>query len=256
MVKKVYIDAEWVLCYKDYEELKNSGSPLFDAFERYCYKLKSNNNGNKIYPHYNEDVDNSVIYDNEASKFSEFNKLICLSYGYYNDIEFVTKSLYSKSADEFETLNLIKEFFDKVKHYEDTKGHKYIFCGYSIKKFDLPFIFRRMVINNIKVPVIISDLLRMKPWEINNRVLDLQDVWSFNIFGERFIPLDFILSANNITSSKSIMMGSDVSYNYHNGISTIEDIVKYCEEDVKREADLDIKLQSLITNYYNVGDIF
>jgi uncharacterized protein YprB with RNaseH-like and TPR domain len=39
-----------------------------------------------------------------------------------------------------------------------------MFCGHNAKEFDIPFLARRMIINNIAIP----DKLNLfgKPWEI------------------------------------------------------------------------------------------
>jgi DNA polymerase elongation subunit (family B) len=141
-------------------------------------------------------------------------------------------SFYGKN--EIDVLNKTKELFTKI----DSMG--WLLCGHNIKGFDIPFLAKRMVINNIKPPSIFPKH-DTKPWEL--KVLDTKDVWSFgNNYG--IGSLDLICSVLNVESPKNgDVKGDSVTTNFW---SNNDELIKeYCERDVKSLVDIIKKFNEL-----------
>lgn len=109
-----------------------------------------------------------------------------------------------KTYSDSDELKLLKNFNNFLNKLNDN-NRKISFIGYQNGIFDLPFIFKRMVINNIK-PNTFLDKSNLKPWEIKD--VDLFDVWRGNsinvdnIFSiahqlKLEIPLDIIIKASS-----------------------------------------------------------
>ena len=103
-----------------------------------------------------------------AGIWAEFGKIICISVGYFNinnDLKkFRVTSFYGKEKQILlDFKNLMQSHFNQPKHK---------LCGHNSKEFDIPFIARRMIINNIQLPDKLN-LFGKKPWEIPIHTMDL-----------------------------------------------------------------------------------
>ena len=97
----------------------------------------------------------------KAGIWAEFGKIVCISVGYFvlkSDIRnFRVTTFY---GDE---KKLLREFGQLLDEYY--RGPQFVLCGHNIKEFDLPFIARRMIINQVSIPEKLQ-LFGKKPWEI------------------------------------------------------------------------------------------
>lgn len=115
--------------------------------------------------------DNSVdIYDKRAEHYAEYSEISEITVGVSASGKIREKTFNNQS--EYELLTEFVEFLEgeKIKN-------KYAFCGYNINKFMLPFMFKRLIVNKIKMPVIL-DTSGLKPWEV--ATIDLYDIWQAN----------------------------------------------------------------------------
>ncbi|WP_339835782.1 3'-5' exonuclease, partial [uncultured Flavobacterium sp.] len=83
-----------------------------------------------------------------AGIWAEFGKIICISVGYFNnksDIRnFRVTSFFGEEKKILQDFsNLLNENFHLTAH---------LLCGHNIKEFDIPFIARRMIINDLALP--------------------------------------------------------------------------------------------------------
>jgi uncharacterized protein YprB with RNaseH-like and TPR domain len=102
-------------------------------------------------------------------------------------------------------------------------------AGFNIKKFDVPFVYRRMLTHKI-LPPIQFDTWDKKPWEIIS--LDLLRVWSELNTINGMCTFDLVCNLMGVESPKSgEVKGSNVKENYFEG--NIEELVKYCRKDVQ-----------------------
>ena len=106
-------------------------------------------------------------------------------------------------------------------------------CGHNIKEFDLPFIARRMIINNLNIPEKINNMGK-KPWEINH--LDTLELWKFGDY-KHYTSLNLLAAVLDIPTPKDDIDGSQVASVYYDD-HDLERIKTYCEKDVLTVAQI------------------
>jgi uncharacterized protein YprB with RNaseH-like and TPR domain len=169
-----------------------------------------------------------------AGIWAEFGKIVCISVGYFTfkgDIRhFRVTSFF---GDEKKLLhdfnNLINNHFSQPQH---------LLCGHNAKEFDLPFIARRMIINQVVIPNKLN-LFGKKPWEVPH--LDTLELWKFGDY-KHFTSLKLLTKVLGIPSSKGDIDGSQVGYVFYVE-KDIDRIITYCEKDVIAVAQIFLRLR-------------
>lgn len=180
-------------------------SPLFEAWS---YKKRNDNLSN---------TELQESYFNEAGLYAEFGKVICISVGkVISGNKIKTVSYYGGNEED-----ILSRFCKDL----SSKGNTIELCGHNIKKFDIPFIVKRCIINGVDVPPKL-DVSGLKPWEIT--YLDTMELWG------GYSSLISICVALGIESPKDGIDGSKVGEEYYKG--NLTKIVKYCEADTKAVA--------------------
>ncbi len=161
-------------------------------------------------------------YMQKAGIYAEFSRVLCIGLGYVNipSKEFRTTVLYH--ADESILLEQFKQHIEPFRKYGEVS-----FCGHNIKEFDLPFLCRRMRINNISLPDELN-LMGKKPWE--NQNIDTMDLWRFGEH-KRFTSLDLLAHTLGVESSKTDLSGDQIAKAYYEE-HRLDDIMNYCKRDV------------------------
>jgi predicted PolB exonuclease-like 3'-5' exonuclease len=171
-----------------------------------------------------ENLSNNEIFMRNAGIYSEFSKIVCISvgcfYGKDNKHFFRVKSF--AGEDEKQLLN---DFSAMVKKFLITKEH--FVCGHNIKEFDIPFICRRLLINDLDIPESINAAGK-KPWETS--FIDTLELWRFGDY-KNYTSLKLLSAVFSIPTPKDDIDGSQVAevfYKEHN----INRIAQYCQKDV------------------------
>jgi 3'-5' exonuclease len=180
-----------------------------------------------------DDFSPEEFYD-RAGIWAEFGKIVCVSVGYFvvkGDIRnFRVTSFF---GDEKKILrdfnNLLNNHFNQAQH---------ILCGHNAKEFDIPFLARRMIINQIPIPNKLN-LFGKKPWEIPH--LDTLELWKFGDY-KHFTSLKLMCKVLGIPSSKGDIDGSQVGQVYYVE-KDIDRIVTYCEKDTIAVAQIFLRLR-------------
>jgi len=174
------------------------------------------------------------LYDNRSGIYAEFGKIIVISVWYISVDESGNKGFRMKSFSWDDEAAILIEFFELLNGHFDKKYHR--LCGHNIKEFDIPYICRRALVNNIPLPNII-DISGKKPREVNH--LDTLEFWKF---GDRknFTSLDLLCRINGIQTPKDDISGEQVARVYRDE-SDIARIQTYCEKDVVATAKLFLK---------------
>lgn len=144
-----------------------------------------------------DDFSPEEFYD-RAGIWAEFGKIVCVSVGYFvvkGDIRnFRVTSFF---GDEKKILrdfnNLLNNHFNQAQH---------ILCGHNAKEFDIPFLARRMIINQIPIPNKLN-LFGKKPWEIPH--LDTLELWKFGDY-KHFTSLKLMCKSWVFPLQKAISM--------------------------------------------------
>ena len=214
----LFLDIETVPETKYYSDLSEDKQKLWDSKSKYQRK---------------EDYSPEDFYD-RAGIWAEFGKVICISVGYFTEVNSVRRfRVTSFYGDEhgllLEFKALIETHFSKPKH---------LLCAHNGKEFDFPYIARRMVINKISLPLKLN-LFGKKPWEVPH--LDTLELWKFGDF-KHYTSLKLLTSVLGIPSPKDDIDGSEIFRVYYEE-KNVERIVTYCQKDTIAVAQVILRLR-------------
>lgn len=218
------LDIETVPCYERFEMLPDELKLLW---------------GDKISKTVPESLTLEESYLLRAGIMAEFGKIICISAGYFyedenNGVCFKVKSVCCEEESEIlqNFLTITDSFFKSKKHI--------VFAGHNIREFDIPYICRRLLINNIVLPSYLQ-LHAAKPWEIE--MIDTMQWWKFGDY-KNYISLHLLATILNVPSSKGDIDGSKVREVYYEH-KDIQRIATYCEKDVIVVANIILRFKNL-----------
>jgi len=214
----LFLDIETVPEVEDFNLLDEEKKHLFDLKTQYQRK---------------EEYTPEEFYD-RAGIWAEFGKIVCISVGYFtfkSDIRHfrVTTFFGDEKKILLDFSNLLNTYFGKPQH---------IMCGHNAKEFDFPFIARRMIINQVRIPEKLN-LFGKKPWEVPH--LDTLEMWKFGDF-KHYTSLKLLTKVLNIPSPKDDISGSEVGHVYYVE-KDIDRIIVYCEKDVIAVAQIMLRLR-------------
>jgi len=214
----LFLDIETVPETAKYSDLDQKKQALWESKTQYQRK---------------DDFTAEEFYE-RAGIWAEFGKIVCISVGYFkisNDLRnFRVTSFF---GDEIKILtdfkNLLTTHFNQTKH---------LLCAHNGKEFDFPYIARRMIIHNIKLPNKLN-LFGKKPWEVPH--LDTLELWKFGDY-KNFTSLKLLTHVLGIPSPKDDIDGSEV-YRVYYEEQNIDRIVEYCEKDTVAVAQVLLRLR-------------
>jgi predicted PolB exonuclease-like 3'-5' exonuclease len=219
-IETVGIESDWSSFTEKHKEL----SEKFEDYQDWFVKRFPECSGLSV----------PEMFLSKSALIPEFAKIVCISASFVTPSgEIKTQSFYGD--DEKQLLTDVRELLNKV-HKMD-----FYLCGHNLKNFDIPMMSKRMVINGILPPKIFPSY-DTKPWEI--KAIDTKEVWQFGSFAA-ISSLELACVSLGIDSSKNTgVSGNQVHDTYWNK-NGIDDIVIYCEEDVKVLVKLIEKLKNL-----------
>ncbi len=212
----LFLDIETIPAYPDYKSMPERFQKLWDL--KAARLIKS------------ENETSDQIYE-KAGIYAEFGKIICISVAYFHNQELRIKSFYG----EDEKI-LLEDFSGLLKKHFNSKQH--LLCAHNGKEFDYPYLARRMLINELKLPHILN-LAGKKPWEIPH--LDTMELWKFGDY-KHYTSLDLLAAVFEIPTPKDDINGSDIARVFWKE-NDLERIVHYCQKDVVTVAQLFLKYQ-------------
>ena len=182
------------------------------------------------------------FYPQRAGVMAEFSKIVCISIGYFireQQLKIRVKSFYGD--DEKKILVDFLQTISKIESF----NNNWCFAGHNIKEFDIPFICRRLLVNNMRIPPYL-DFQNMKPWETN--IVDTFQYWRFGDY-KNFTSLKLLAAAMGVPSSKDDIDGSMVGELYHSGdveerAVNIKRIAVYCQKDVVTTANIILRFKN------------
>lgn len=183
-----------------------------------------------------EEADFATLFSERAGVFSEFAKVVCIGFGSLHHIDggwqMRLKAL--SGDDEKKLLSDFIEILVRFTQFNQTM----VFCGHNIKEFDIPFLCRRMLINEIPLPAVM-DLSGKKPWE--NPHIDTLELWKFGDY-KNYTSLALLAEVLGIPSPKDDIDGSMVADVYYKE-NNLDRIAKYCLQDVATSAKVYLRLK-------------
>ncbi len=204
----LFLDIETVPEVDEFEKLSEKKQQLWEKKSSYFRK---------------DDELASDVYQ-RAGIYAEFGKVICISVGIVYaqgpGTRLRLKSFYGN--DEKELLGGFIQLLEKL-----SKKPEIFLCAHNGKEFDFPYLARRILVNNLNLPVLL-DIAGKKPWEVS--FIDTMELWKFGDY-KHYTSLDLLASLFNIPGPKDDMDGSmvcDIYWKDHD----LTKIVAYCEKDV------------------------
>lgn len=184
------------------------------------------------------DADPARLYEQRAGIFSEFAKVICIGLGCIVKKEDGWK-IFMKMISGDDEKQVLASFAEAINLFVE-REKDVVFCGHNIKEFDIPFLCRRMVVHDIKLPSSI-DISGKKPWEVKHE--DTMELWRFGD-KKNYTSLALLAEVLNIPAPKEDMDGTQVNGVYWSEKS-MERIVDYCRGDVITAARVFLRLKNI-----------
>ncbi len=197
-----------------------------------------------------EDANASEMYQLRSGVMAEFSKVICISIGHFvgsSKLKFKIESFYG-----YDERKLLEKFISFLHEISKIKS-KWFFAGHNIKEFDIPFLCRRILKNDMSIPDCLN-FQNKKPWE--SMVLDTFQFWRFGDY-KNFTSLKLLARTLNLPSPKNDIDGGMVGGLYweknpakrHFNMIRIAD---YCSKDVEITIRIILKLTNIEINTFSV----
>jgi hypothetical protein len=171
-----------------------------------------------------EGITDEELFYQRAGIYAEFGKIVCIAVGKLYDTESGELGLKTKAFFDHDEHRLLTEFKNMLDKMESSAVR---LCAHNGKEFDFPYMSRRMLVLDIKLPAALN-LAGRKPWEIPH--LDTMDMWKFGDY-KHYTSLDLLAAIFQIPSSKTDIDGSQVNRVYYQE-KNLEKIKTYCVADV------------------------
>ena len=228
----LFLDIETVPGQPEFEHLSEEMQELWAVKARSILRRPA---GEEI------DFDELVETYERAGIYAEFGKIVCISVGFMTKQPGSTEPILRlKSFANHVEASVLDDFSDLLsKHFNNPD--KFALCGHNIREFDIPYICRRLLINQLPLPRMV-DIAGKKPWETKH-LLDTLEMWKFGDI-KNYTSLRLLTAVFDIPSPKDDMDGSDVA-----GVYWVERdldrISTYCEKDVLATVQLFLRLRRM-----------
>lgn len=160
----------------------------------------------------NSEKTDEELYSN-MSFDGAFGRICCIGYIKENDTGIISQGVLSGSEKE-----ILEKFWELATGVSQ-------FIGHNIYEFDLPFIYKRSLINSVRPRFDIS-FARYR----NTPIYDTMREWDLWGDPRRSVSLDLLAKVFGLRTSKDEMDGSMVWPYYQEG--RLQEIYKYCMKDV------------------------
>ncbi len=217
------LDIETAAACSSYEEMEEGWQQLW--FEKVKRQLP-------------EDENAAMYYQHRAGVMAEFGKVICICIGRFagEDNSKLETTLFYGNDEKV----LLSDFIHAIKGLNESK---LVIAGHNIKEFDIPFLCRRMLVNNIEIPACMN-FQNSKPWE--SKLFDTFQYWRFGDY-KNFTSLKLLAKTLNVPSSKDDIDGSMVGALYWESNALQQElnmirIADYCRKDVIATANIILTL--------------
>lgn len=183
-----------------------------------------------------------TVWNQNAALHAEFGRVACISIGIRADILNDKKE---KTGVEFRVKSFIDQ--DEVKMLlaaTEVLLKEYELCGHNILDFDVPFLYRRLVIKGLPVPPCLN-IAGKKTWDIPHH--DTLILWRCGQF-KNYTSLDQLAYALGLPSPKETISGADVGplwYGPKEWLEKEQTIKTYCQGDVVTQANCFYRLKGL-----------
>lgn len=225
----LFLDVETVPSVADFEELPEELQELWGLKTRTILRRP----GEEL--EYDEIAE---AFNTRAGIYAEFGKIICISVGYLTKNQGEEPVLRLKSFANHIEANLLEDFSEVLnRHFNNPE--RFAICGHNIREFDIPYICRRILVNQLPLPRML-DIAGRKPWETKH-LLDTMEMWKFGDI-KNFTSLRLLAAVFGFPSPKDDISGADVASVYWQE-RDLDRIASYCEKDVLATAQLFLRMR-------------
>jgi hypothetical protein len=183
-----------------------------------------------------QEEDPAEAYEKRAGIYAEFGKIVCIGLGFFIK-ENIDYTLRIKSISHHDEKLLLQDFAAICDRFFGKNTDRF-FCGHNIKEFDIPYICRRSLIREVRLPYVLHELQNKKPWE--NPMIDTLQWWKFGEY-KNFVSIDLLAAVLGIDSPKDDIDGSEVAAVYWKE-NNLPRIASYCSRDVATVAQVLFRL--------------
>jgi DNA polymerase elongation subunit (family B) len=228
LAKVVFFDLETASEYATLDELVIAKPKMAELWSKRCDYLRSRFEENR-------EMTDEELYKAKAALSPEFARIVCATFGRISysgeDPNALLKSYCS--TNERDVLDGIIKVFEKFSTLK--------FSGHNIKRFDIPMMCKRLLINGYTLPKGLQ-VQNLKPWEMP--FIDTSEVWSFGAWQEGFASLELLVSSLGLETPKNDIKGEDVGRVFWEDLE-IDRISEYCQRDVFAGMQALLKLSNL-----------
>lgn len=239
----LFFDVECVSEYSSLDNLRLHNPKMAELWEKRCVFLR------KLEKYGNENKTDDELYFEKASLHHEFSKPVAVSIGRIIP-ELSGIKIVVENKGSFDEKELLQEVADAFTLIATKSNNKFVLGGHNIKRFDIPFLVKRLLINGIEIPEMLN-VFNKKPWEIKH--VDTSEIWSCGVYQDQFTSLDLIATSLGIETPKDDIYGADVNNVYWNE-NNLERIKTYCGKDVFTVAKVLLKMSNFDLNNVTVVD--
>lgn len=228
----LFLDIETVPGAADYEDLSEEMQELWQIKARAILRQATVELGEE---------EAAALYSEKAGIYAEFGRIVCISVGivHRNREDNRLRVRLKSFANENEAA-LLQDFSQLVRQFYNDPN-KYYICGHNIKEFDIPYMCRRMVINQLEFPELLN-IAGKKPWETKH-LLDTMEFWKFGDI-KNYTSLRLLAAVLGFPSPKDDMDGSQVAPAFWLE-KDLERIAHYCEKDVLATVQLFLRYRRM-----------
>jgi hypothetical protein len=217
--KILFIDIETVGGCYNYDQCLEFNTSLAKQFENYFDWFL------KRFPEDNIDSEPDLmnyVFQKRAGLVPEFAKIVCVSVAFVMDNGDIKTQTFA-NENEYTLLKDVQKLLERCGKLD------FHLCGHNLKNFDIPMLAKRMIINGLMPPSILPSY-DTKPWEI--KAIDTREIWQYGAYSS-IGSLDLLCASMEIESSKQGEVTGDKVHNAYWEENKLEEISKYCEQDVK-----------------------
>ncbi|MCS7292289.1 MAG: ribonuclease H-like domain-containing protein [Gloeomargarita sp. SKYBB_i_bin120] len=224
--KFLFLDIETAPAKAEFAELDEEMQLFWEKKARQYYKVGPQ-----------AEFDVASAYVEKAAFFSEFNRVVCVAFGYIRWVDDQPLA-HLQSFCEFDEKDVLLKTQQLL---SQPRTQDYTLCGHNIKEFDCPVLARRMLIHGIlPLPRQLNNYGK-KPWEIPH--VDTMELWRFGEM-KNHTSLALLARLFNIPSPKADMDGSQMFQLYWRE-RNLPKIKEYCEGDVRATMNLVLRLSGM-----------
>ncbi len=176
-----------------------------------------------------------------AGLFAEFGKVVCISVGVvrYNNKETKPYFITTTYANDDE-CSVLADFADMLDRFMGDNPQGHYVAGHNIRRADIPFFGRRMLINNLELPTLFDPQGR-RPLTAN--IIDTADFWAFGDMTAQRVSAETLAHVFGIDCETGDYTPTVVAELYHhyadrNGFADMDAIIDRSERKVLLVAQL------------------